>query len=125
MPGDTFRLFKASLETVLVKKDQRGLMSFVAPDIATTKALVKRRNSMENSVQTSEDFNSRTTIHFKPSVKAYMVPGNFVQIDGVWRTMLEVKEGKNFNNGKVEFYLVKVDDDILPTDDSEPDWVET
>lgn len=125
MTSDIFKLFKGSVETVQVKGQKRGTFEQSAPDFTTTlDAIVKRRKSTAESTADSEIRNTTTTIHFRPEDAEYIKLGNYVNIDGEWHTISDVKEGKDFDTGKVEFLYVSIANDILPTPNTEPDWGE-
>lgn len=121
MAVDIFNLFANSLETVAVKQAVRGTMGVPTGTSVNLQAIVKRRNSMAEATNQSEDYNNQTTIHFKASDKQYINVGAFAQVDGEWHTIEQVRDGKNFDTGKTEFYKVYLADDIQPTTD-DPVW---
>lgn len=121
MPADIFKLFKKSIEKVGVKNTPRGTMTPEAPSFnVELDAIVKRRNSMAEAVASSEDRNSATTVHFKASDAQYIQVGNYVKIDGLWRTIEQVNDGKDLDQGVSKFVLATVGDDIVEGDD--PNW---
>ena len=123
MAADIFKLFKKSIETVAVKNTPRGTLTPEAPSFnVNLDAIVKRRNSMAQAVADSEDRNTATTIHFRASDSQYIKVGNYVQIDGLWRTIEQVKDGKDFDKGVSKFVLATVGDDIVEGND--PNWNE-
>lgn len=121
MPADIFNLFANSLETVAVKQAVRGTMGVPTGTSVNLQAVVKRRNSMAEATNQSEDYNNQTTIHFKASDKEYINIGAFAQVDGEWHTIEQVRDGKNFDTGKTEFYKAYLANDIQPTTD-DPVW---
>ena len=122
MTKDIFKLFKHSIEQVKVKNTDRAAISKPQPDIEVTiDAIVKRRKSMATAIETSEDYNDATTIHFRQSDAQYIKIGYYVEIDGKWHSIKEVKDGKNFHTGATEFLLATVDNDIVPAEE-DPVW---
>jgi len=122
MTKDIFKLFKHSIEQVKVKNTDRAAISKPQPDIEVTiDAIVKRRKSMATAIETSEDYNDATTIHFRPTDAQYIKIGYYVEIDGEWHTIKEVKDGKNFHTGATEFLLATIDNDIVPAEE-DPVW---
>lgn len=122
MTTDIFKLFKKSIEQITVKKTERGTFDGATTYSREVDAIIKRRDGMTEAIENSEDRNTQTTIHFRASDKQYIEEGNFVQIDGKWRSISGIKDGKNFHTGKTEFILVAVGDDIKDGDD--PNWSE-
>lgn len=122
MAQDIFKLFKKSIEQVQVKKAPRGTLE---PETAvfdvTVDAIVKRRKLMADSVENSEDYANNTTIHFRQSDAQYIEVGNYVNIDGSWHSILQVRDGKDFAQGNSKFIRVFLDNDIV-TFDTEPVW---
>ena len=117
-----FDHFKESIECVRVKKVTRG--SYESPttqEEVELHAIVKRRKGMGKSLENSEDYKFSTTVHFKPCDKEYIKIGNFVNIDGNWHSIDDVRNGKDFNSGEINFIYAKLADDILP-EESEPVW---
>lgn len=122
MPGDIFNLFKNSIEQVNVKKTPRGTYDG-GTDVynVSLDAIVKRSTVMAEAVAESEDRNNRTSVHFRPTDKQYIDEGVFVEIDGKWHSIQEVRDGKNFHTGKTEFLYVFLDNDIAKFT-NEPVW---
>lgn len=124
MTTDIFKLFKHSIEQVDVKNMPRGTYEPEAPTFnVSLDAIVKRRNAFAEEVAESEDKQSRTTIHFRATDAQYIAVGNYVKIDGDWHSIIEVRDGKDFDKGTSKFLYVIVGDDILQVDD-EPVWGE-
>ena len=114
MQQDIFKLFKKSIEPVQVKRVPRGELNIPAPTFdVTLSAIVKRRKLMATSVENSEDFNNNTTVHFKPTDSQYIAVGDYVQIDGDWHSIEQVRQGKDFDQGKVKFLYVFLANDIV------------
>lgn len=119
---DIFKLFKNSIEDVKIKNTDRASIKKDNPTIEVTlKAIVKRRNKMSVSTETSEDKNNDTTVHFKPSDSQYVKIGYYAQVDNEWHSIKEIKDGKNFNTGVTEFLYAKLDNDIVPVEE-DPVW---
>lgn len=122
MTTDIFKLFKNSIEQVQIKNTDRAAIVKQEPDIQVTiDAIVKRRKSMATAIETSEDHNNATTIHFRQSDAQYVKVGYYVSIDNEWHSIKEVKDGKNFHTGVTEFLLATIDNDIVPSEE-DPVW---
>lgn len=122
MTGDIFKLFKKSIEQVNVKKTPRGTLDG-GTDIynVTVDAIVKRRTMTDEAVAESEDYNSNTTVHFRPTDAQYIELGNYMNVDGNWHSIIEIKDGKDFDKGKTKFLYCTLGNDIVTfTDD--PIW---
>lgn len=125
MPQDIFNLFANSIETVRVKAADRGTFEFDdTTQPVSLNAIVKRRKGMAEAINESEDRDNRTTVHFYPSDAQYIQAGVFVEIDGKWHSIQEVRDGKNFDTGATEFLYVFLDNDETTFTD-EPVWGET
>lgn len=124
MTTDIFKLFKKSIEKVDVKNTPRGTLSSGTPTFSVNiDAIVKRRKQFSEAVAESEDYNDNTTIHFRQSDAQYIEVGNYVKIDGDWHTIIEVKDGKDFDLGVSRFPYCKIGNDIVEfTED--PVWGE-
>ena len=122
MTTDIFKLFKNSIETVSVKKTPRGTLEG-GTDVFNVKldAIVKRRNLMAEATNESEDYSNNTSIHFKQSDAQYIEVGNYVKIDGEWHSILEVKDGKDFDKGVSKFIFVRLNNDVVTFND-DPIW---
>lgn len=122
MTGDIFKLFKNSVEQIKVKKTPRGTYDGGTDSYnVTVGAIVKRRTMSEEAVAESEDYNSNITVHFKPSDSQYIELGNYVEIDGNWHSIIEIKDGKDFDKGTTKFLYCTLGNDIITfTDD--PVW---
>lgn len=122
MPHIYFKRFEKSIETVTVSDRPRGTYETEPPTFTKElKAVIKRRNNMSESVENSEDRETRTSLHFYPEDEQYLHVGYFIKLDGSWRTIEDVKLGKNFRTGEVYFVYVHIGDDIIPLTD-EPVW---
>lgn len=122
MATDIFKLFKKSIEQVRVKNTPRGTYDRQEPSFnVTLDAIVKRRNTMAEAVSESEDYNSNITVHFKPKDAQYIKIGNFVEIDSEWKSIIEIRDGKDFDKGQTKFLYVVLGNDIIPETD-EPIW---
>lgn len=122
MTKDIFKLFKNSIEQVDIKNTDRASITKTAPTVnVTLDAIVKRRNKMSTAMDTSEDYNSDTTIHFRPSDAQYIKIGYYAKVDNEWHSIKEVKDGKNFHSGLTEFLYVTLDNDIIP-EEEDPVW---
>lgn len=122
MQADIFKLFKKSIEKVRVSNTPRGTLE---PQTGTfnveVDAIVKRRNSIAGAVAESEDKETDTTIHFRPSDVQYVKPGNYVLLDGTWHSILQVNNGEDFGRGKLRFLRATVSSETLPNG-TDPDW---
>lgn len=122
MQQDIFKRFKNSIEKVEVADFPRGTMDSEAPTFTVTlDAIIKRKSGMEASTENSEDRESRTNFHFRPSDMEYIKVGYYIKLDGTWRSIEKIDLGKHFRTGKLYFVYAEIADDILPTDD-EPVW---
>lgn len=103
-------------------KMPRGTLDIPAAEFdVTLKAIVKRRDGMTEAVENSEDYQDTTSIHFKPTDNQYIEVGNYVFLDGSWRTIERIRDGKNFDSGKVEFLYAFVGNDRFTLTD-DPVW---
>lgn len=122
MQADIFKLFKKSIEQVQVKRAPRGTLE---PETevfdVTIDAIVKRRELMADSVENSEDYANNTTVHFRQKDAEYIAVGNYVNIDGSWHSILQVRDGKDFSRGKSRFIRVFLDNDVVKFD-ADPVW---
>lgn len=120
--SDIFKVFKNSIEQVQVKNPPRGTLS---PEPAvfnvSLDALVKRRYSMAESVNESEDYENRISLHFRSKDAQYIKEGYYVKVDEKWHSIEEIRDGKNFDSGKQEFIYVFLASDILP-EGEDPVW---
>lgn len=122
MTRDIFKLFKSSIEQVSIKNTDRASITKSDPTVdITIDAIVKRRNKIATSTETSEDYNNDITIHFRPSDAQYIKIGYYAQVDNEWHSIKEVKDGKNFHTGLTEFLYVTLDNDIIP-EEEDPVW---
>lgn len=124
MTTDIFKLFKHAIEPVVVKKTSRGTLDG-GTDVftVTIDAIVKRRKMLGESVGDSEVRNSNTTIHFRQSDAQYVCIGNYVLLDNQWHSIMQVRDGKDFDNGVSKFPYAVLDNDIVQfTDD--PVWTD-
>lgn len=122
MPLDIFKTYKKGIERVEVADYPRGTMESEAPTFSVTiDAIIKRKSGMEQSTENSEDRESRTNFHFRPSDEQYIKVGYYIKLDGTWRSIESVDVGRNPRTGKVHFIYAEIADDILPTTD-EPVW---
>ena len=112
MPADIFKTYKKSIESVDIRKTERGSFDEAIVWTETVDAIVKRRNSFTTSVSDSEDYTNNTSLHFRVEDKQYIEQGNFVKIDGVWRVIEQIKDGKNFRSGDSKFILAYVGNQI-------------
>lgn len=114
MPHDIFKLFKKSIEEVQVMKLPRGTFSNETPvyDV-TLKAIVKLRDGMAEAIENSEDKNNTSSVHFKIEDAAYVEVGNFVKVQGEWRTIERIRWAKDFDTGKDKFLYAFVGTDIF------------
>ena len=122
MQQDIFKRFKNSIEKVLVSDAPRGEYDNDQPTTGVElECIIKRKSGMTQSTQNSEDRESRTNFHFRPSDMQYIKVGSYIKLDGYWRSIESVDIGKHFRTGKIYFVYCEVADDILKTDD-EPIW---
>lgn len=113
MPADIFKLFKKSIEQVQVSTADRGELPQDQPSVAATiDAIVKRRKTLAEAVNESEDNESRITLHIRQSDAQYGVVGNYMNIDGEWHSIVEVRDGKDFSQGKSNFVYIVLGNDI-------------
>lgn len=120
--SDIFRLFKKSIKKVNVKNAPRGTYERESPTFnVSIDAIVKRRNTLAEAVSESEDYNSNTTVHFRLKDAQYIKIGNYVQVDNEWKSIIEIRDGKDFSTGKTKFLYVVLGNDIIPETD-EPIW---
>lgn len=125
MTKDIFKVFKSSIEQVSIKNTDRASITKSDPTVEVTiDAIVKRRNKMATSTETSEDYNSDITIHFRQSDAQYVKVGYYANIDNEWHTIKEVKDGKDFHKGVSKFPYVTLDNDIIP-EEEDPVWPQT
>ena len=125
MPLDIFKTYKKGIEQVEVADYPRGTMESEAPTFSVTlDAIIKRKSGMEQSTQNSEDRESRTNLHFRPTDEQYIKVGYYIKLDGTWRSIESVDVGVNHRTGKTHFIYAEIADDILPTTD-EPVWGRT
>ena len=87
----------------------------------TLDAIVKRRNLMAGSVENSEDFSNNTTVHFRAKDEQYLEVGNYVQIDDEWHSILQIRYGEHFVQGKTKFFRVYLNTDVAKFE-SDPVW---
>lgn len=122
MAHDIFKLFKKSIEPVMVTKVPRGTFDIEEAEFTVTvDAIVKRRNLMAGSVENSEDYSNNTTVHFRQEDAEYIEVGNYVKIDNQWHSILPVKDGKDFDQGKTKFLYVFLNTDVA-TFTKDPVW---
>lgn len=122
MQDNLFKLFKNSIEKVRVKSQPRGTYEPETPVFnVELDAIVKRRTGLAEAVSESEDYSNNTSIHFKTSDAQYVAIGNYIQVDGLWHSIIEIKNGKDFDQGKVKFIRVVIGNDILNEPD-DPNW---
>lgn len=122
MQQDIFKLFKKSIEPIQVRKTPRGTLDISEAEFdVTIDAIVKRRNLMSGAIEDSEDRNNRTTIHFRQKDAQYIEVGNYVNVDGNWHSILQVRDGKDFGQGKSKFVYVFLNNDIAKFE-SDPVW---
>jgi hypothetical protein len=125
MPLDIFKTYKKGIEQVEVADFPRGTMESETPTFTVTlDAIIKRKSGMEQSTENSEDHESRTNFHFRPSDAEYIKVGYYIKLDGTWRSIESIDVGVNPRTGKTHFIYAEVADDILPTTD-EPVWGRT
>lgn len=122
MPLDIFKTYKKGIEQVQVADYPRGTMESEAPTFTVTlDAIIKRKSGMEQSTENSEDRESRTNFHFRASDEQYIKVGNYIKLDGTWRSIESIDVGVNPRTGKTHFIYAEIADDILLTTD-EPVW---
>lgn len=122
MAQDIFKLFKKSIEKVQMMKMPRGTLDIEAAEYnVSLKAIVKRRDGMVQAIENSEDRQNTTSIHFKVSDAQYIEVGNYVNIDGQWRTIERIRDGKDFATGKSSFIYAFVGEDIVKLT-NDPVW---
>ena len=123
MQQDIFKRFKHSIEKVEVSDKPRGTMDDLPPTFTVTlDAIIKRKSGMEESFNDSEDHESRTNFHFRPSDMQYIQVGNYIKLDGTWRSIESIDIGKHFRTGKLYFVYAEVADDITPMTNTDPSW---
>lgn len=122
MPLDIFKTYKKGIEKVDVADFPRGTMDSEAPTFTVTlDAIIKRKSGMEQSTENSEDRESRTNFHFRPTDAQYIKDGYYIKLDGTWRSIENTDVGRNPRTGKTHFIYAEIADDILPNTD-EPVW---
>ena len=122
MAQDIFKLFKKSIEQVQVRKNPRGTLQPATPVFdVTIDAIVKRRKLMSESVENSEDRNNNTTFHFRKSDAQYISEGNYVNIDGEWHSIEQIRDGKDFDKGVSKFIYVFLANDVVKFE-ADPVW---
>lgn len=119
MQDDIFSLFTP--ETVKVKDTSRGAMSKTATFNVELQAVVKRRDSMSADLQNGDDRLTTTTVHFKASDAEYVRIGYYVEIDGVWHVIEQVRNGKDFETGEIKFVYAVLGSEIIDSPD-DPSW---
>lgn len=119
--SDIFSLFPNSIEQVVVKSIDRGALDPSATFEVTLNAIVKRRKSMAEATNESEDYQNNTTIHFMQKDVQYIAVGNYVKIDDEWHSIIDLKDGKDFNSGASEFVYATIGNDIIDTG-NDPVW---
>lgn len=120
--SDIFKLFKNSIEPVMVKNTPRGTLTQKAAEFnVELQAIVKRRDAMAEAVSESEDRETRTSVHFRNEDGEYVKVGYYALVDGIWHSIEEVRPGKNFHSGKVEFWYAFLSSDTI-TDTADPVW---
>lgn len=116
-----FEQFPNSIEQIEVHTINRSAL--VQTDtFVTVDCIVKRRNSMAEAVAEGEDYNNATSIHFKQVDAAQIKVGKFVKLDGKLRSIIEVRDGKDFDLGTSIFPYAFIGNDIL--EQSENEWGE-
>lgn len=124
MTTDIFKLFAKSIESIEIKKTSRGALTNAIVYSNTVECIVKRRSGMSKQTADSEDHSNSTTIHFRASDAMFVEVGNFVKIDNGWRSIIGIKDGKDFDRGTSIFILATVGDDIIPMVSDDPNWSE-
>jgi len=113
MAHDIFKLFKNSIEKVQVMKMPRSDLDIPTPEYnVQLDCIVKRRNLMAGAIENSEDRNNNTTLHFRQKDAEYVLVGNYVEIDGNWHSILQVRDGKDFDKGESKFVYAFLNNDI-------------
>lgn len=88
MQQDIFKRFKNSIEKVLVSGTPRGKYDNDQPTTGVElECIIKRKSGMTQSTQNSEDRESRTNFHFRPSDMEYIKVGSYIKLDGYWRSI--------------------------------------
>lgn len=87
----------------------------------TLKAIVKRRKRFGDQAAQSEDRENNTTVHFKPKDADEVGLGYYCKIDDEWHSIIDIKDGRNFDSGKTKFFYVSLDNDVMIFKD-EPVW---
>ena len=117
---DIFKRYKKSIEVVEISDTARGVGK-IPVVVASCDSIIKRKSGMTGSTANSEDHESRTNFHFRAEDAQYIKVGNYIKLDGSWRSIESIDVGKNPRTNKVHFIYAEVADDILPTND-EPVW---
>lgn len=116
-----FEQFPNSVEEIEVHTINRSAL--VQTDTyVTVDCIVKRRDSMTEAVAEGEDYNNATSIHFKQADAAQIQVGKFVKLDGKLRSIIQVKDGKDFQLGQSMFPYAFIGNDIL--EQTENTWGE-
>ena len=115
-----FEQFANSIEQIEVHTINRSALDRT-DTFVTIDAIVKRRDSMAEAVAESEDYNNATSIHFRQSDAQYIEVGKYVKLDGRLRTIVEVRDGKDFDLGVSIFPYAFLGDDIL-NEPTETEW---
>lgn len=122
MQQDIFKRFKKSIEQVEVSDKPRGTLETEPPTFTVTlDTLIKRKSGMTEGTNDGELRESRTNFHFRPSDAMYIEVGNYIKLDGSWRSIESIDIMQNFRTGKVYAVYAEIADDIVPIND-EPVW---
>lgn len=114
-----FEQFANSIEPIEVHDINRSALD-QTDTFVTVNCIVKRRDSMTEAIAEGEDYNNATSIHFKQADADYIKVGKFVKLDGKLRSIIEVRDGKDFGTGSSMFQYAFIGNDIL--EQTENEW---
>lgn len=120
MQQDIFKRFAKSIEQVEMSDSPRD-GSTPPTFTVTVDALIKRKHGMTQGANDGELRESRTNFHFRPSDASYVEVGNYVKLDGTWRSIASIDIMQHPRTAKVYAVYAEIADDVLPTVD-EPVW---
>jgi len=107
-----FEQFPSSIEQIEVHTINRSAL-IRTDTFVTVDAIVKRRNSMTEAAAEGEDYNNSTSIHFRQSDASHIQVGKYVKLDGKLRSIIQVRDGKDFDLGQSIFPYAVIGNDIL------------
>lgn len=112
-----FNQFSSSIEQIEVHDINRSALDRIDTHV-TVDCIVKRRDSMAEAVAEGEDYNNATSIHFRQEDAAYIQVGRYVKLDGKLRSIIQVRDGRDFGLGLSIFPYAFIGNDILEQDEN-------